>query len=387
MSREFRLPSLGSGLKEAQLVSWNVKSGDRVATSQVLCEVETEKSVIEVPVPFEGIVERLGVDAGASINVGDVLVVINDGSATGPAQAGPLPAPPVQPESASMVQPAAASEPVNGRVRAMPSVRRIAREHGIDLASLSGTGPRGAVLRRDVLAASTALPATEPPTRRVKLNMLRRTIAEHMAKSWREIPHVFARIEVDAASMLDARRALSARIGGKFPLEAILIRAVLPVLMRRPEFNATLDGHELILHGRHDIGIAVDTPDGLVVPVLRAAAEPTVIELGRALTDLLGRAVARKTRPEEMTDATFTVNNIGALGLTRGTSIIPHGTTSILSLARGVERPAWRDGRAIAMTIAELTLSFDHRVIDGGMAARFLEDVRANLEQPLKVLL
>jgi pyruvate/2-oxoglutarate dehydrogenase complex dihydrolipoamide acyltransferase (E2) component len=388
MSREFRLPSLGSGLKEAQLISWKVKSGDRVESAQVLCEVETEKSLIEVPVPFAGIVERLGVEAGSSINVGDVLVVINDGRIVDAAPAATAPAKPEDREPASKTHAAPAPKSAgNGRVRAMPSVRRIAKEHGVDLASVTGTGPRGAVLRSDVLAAHPPERPEAPAARRVKLGMMRRTIAEHMARSWREIPHVFARMEVDAEPMLEARRALSARGDGKFPLEAILIRAVLPVLARRPEFNATLDEHDLILHDRHDIGIAVDTPDGLVVPVLCAAGESSALELGRTLADLLARAVTRKTRPDEMAGATFTVNNIGALGLTRGTSIIPYGTTSILSLARAVARPAWREGRVIGTTVAELTLSFDHRVIDGGMAARFLEDVRANLEQPLRVLL
>jgi pyruvate dehydrogenase E2 component (dihydrolipoamide acetyltransferase) len=282
----------------------------------------------------------------------------------------------------------------------MPSIRRIAREHGIELESVQGSGRHGRITRKDILsmldsvpaAGSPAQPAIQPVTADgasefEKFSMIRRTISDRLTQSWQEIPHVFCRIEIDATRLLIVRKALVEELECKVPLEAILVKACLPALREFPHFNATIVEGGINLHKHYNIGVAVDTETGLVVPVLKNAHNLSLRETVNSLLDLLPRAVDRKASPEELTGATFTVNNIGALGHLMGTSIIPHGTTAILSVGRAVEKPVIRDGQIEIAPILEVTLSFDHRAIDGGLAQRFMARVRENLEEPVKALL
>lgn len=381
MQKEFCLPDLGSGLQEGQVVAWLVEVGQDVTTTDNLCELETEKAVIEIPVPYSGRVLELKADAGDTIEVGAVLAVFGiEGGA---------------------------------HVRAMPSVRRLATEHDIDLASVEGTGRNGRITRKDVLAvlekaqaaepvepaepataaAPTAAPAaaTAPEAAEAsefeKFSMLRRTISERLSRSWREIPHVFSRMEIDATRLLVVRKALVEDLELKVPIEAILVRACLPALKEFPHFNATIVEDGIQLHKHYNIGVAADTETGLLVPVVKSADQLSFRATVDVLLDLLPRALERKATPEELTGATFTVNNIGALGHLMGSSIIPEGTTAILSIGRVVEKPIVRDGEIVARPVLEVTLSFDHRAIDGGLAQRFMARIRENLEEPAKVLL
>ena len=410
MAREFRLPDLGSGLKAGEIISWQVKVGDEVTDEDLLCEVETEKAVIEVPVPFNGTVLSLAADVGESVKVGDVLAVFGttdemteqpaseSTQAPGPAKdssdaAAPLSAP-QEPDSA----PVAAAVPGGHLLRAMPAVRRLAAEHAIDISRINGTGRDGRVTKKDVLAwmkhaadqpSALARSTATPPlagSERVQLSRLRKTIAERMARSWREIPHIFTRIEVDASGLLAARRSLSEVYGRKVPVEALLIRAVLPALRAHPEFNATLDGDTLLLHRQVNVSLAVDTPEGLVLPTVHQADRFSMEQLVDHVADLVPRAVERRASADELTGGTFTVNNIGALGNIRGTSIIPYGTTAILSVCRATEKPVVRDGEVRIRPIMEVTLSFDHRVIDGGLAQKFLNIIQLNLEDAVRLL-
>jgi pyruvate dehydrogenase E2 component (dihydrolipoamide acetyltransferase) len=402
MSREFKLPDLGSGLQEGQIVNWLVTVGQDVTTDDVLCEIETEKSVIEIPVPYAGKVVSLAVDAGEVVEVGSVLAEFSGGAEGGTAV--PAASAPVVAEPAAA--PAAAATPgassATGRVRAMPSIRRIAKEHGIDLTTIDGSGRQGRITRQDVLAILDKVPTTtapiltDPPPAAPsadadgdfeKFSMIRKTISERLSQSWREIPHVFTRIEIDATRLLVVRKALIEELGMKVPIEAILTKACLPVLKEFPYFNATVVDGGIQLHKHYNIGVAVDTETGLVVPVLKNADHMSLRETVSAMLDLLPRAVARKATPEELTGATFTVNNIGALGNLIGTSIIPVGTTSILSVGRAVEKPVAVDGQIEIRPILEVTMSFDHRAIDGGLAQRFMARIRENLEEPVKALI
>jgi pyruvate dehydrogenase E2 component (dihydrolipoamide acetyltransferase) len=400
MAREFRLPDLGSGLKEGRILRWCVAVGDQVATDGVLCELETEKAVIEVPIPFDGVVLELGADEDATVEVGSVLVVIGAaGETTGPSEAQQpqvvpeAPAEKPKPTATEAPQPVA---PEGGRVRAMPSIRRLARQHGIDLSRVRGTGKRGHITRADVESALSGSAATRPvPTapvaghseQRQRMSMLRTTIADRMTRSWQEIPHVFTRVEVDASRFLDTRRALGDKLGRKVPVEALLIKAVVPALKEFPQFNASIEGDEIVLHGRYDVGVAVDTDDGLIVPVVRGADLMSVEELVDRLTDLVARTMSRKASPEELSGGTFTVNNIGAGGHLMGTSIIPYGTTAILSVGRAEKKPVVRDDEIVIRPMMEVSLCFDHRAVDGGHAQRFMQRVRENLEQPVLCLM
>jgi len=413
MAREFLLPDLGSGLKEGEIVRWLVKVGDQVTTDDLLCEVETEKAVIEVPVPYDGTVISLAAEEGESVPVGSVLAVFDESGAA-PESATPASSPsevqqepepqPEQPSAQASASdppalnsvPPSRSPPVTGeRLRAMPATRRLAKEKNVDLTEVTGTGRSGRITKKDVLEwlkqeAQTRSDAPPAPAatagERVRLSKLRKTIAERMSQSWREIPHIFTRIEADASGFLEVRTTLSDVYNKKMPVEALLIRAVLPALKEFPEFNATLDGDELVLHKNYNISIAVDTDDGLVLPTVHGADQLGMLQLTNRLVDLLPKAVQRKASPDELSGGTFTVNNIGALGHLIGTSIIPYGTTAILSVGRAVEKPVVRDGSIVVVPMMEITLSFDHRVIDGGLAQKFMANVRRNIEEAARLL-
>jgi pyruvate dehydrogenase E2 component (dihydrolipoamide acetyltransferase) len=386
---EFRLPDIGEGLTEAEIVEWLVGVGDRVELDQPLVQVETAKAVTDIPAPRAGVLLRQGAPAGASIEVGEVLAVIGEPREADPGEpAGPRPIVGSL-EEAAEVAPSATPREEGGteeRARALPAVRRLARELGVDVEAVTGTGPKGRVTREDVQAAARARGAGAAEAgsseERVRLSRLRRTIAEHMARSWREIPHVTTFGEADASSLLKLRGDLSARRGRGFPLEALFIAAILPALQAHPEFNASLEADELVLKRHYDIGVAVDTSDGLIVPVVRGAADRDLSDLADEVERLADAARTRTARPDELSGATFTVTNIGAVGGGHGTPIIPFGTTAILSFGRAEERPVVRDGAIDITNLMPLSLSYDHRVIDGALGRRFLALVIERLERP-----
>lgn len=406
MAHEFRLPDIGEGLTEAEIVRWLVAEGDQVEVDQPVVEVETDKAVVEIPSPYAGTVLRHGGSEGDVIAVGEVLVVIGDeleAAAPQPVsdlhQAETEPAPIVgtlSEEAEAIVTEAEPAEVAATRVKALPIVRKLARDHGIDIESLQGTGPDGRITRDDVEAAIArkegaakeapeAIPAPAPVVgeeERRPITRLRRTIAANMVRSWSEIPHVTAFEDVDATRLLEVRSALGERYGIKIPMEALVVRAVLPALKAFPELNATIDGDDLIVHGAHHIGIAVDTPDGLMVAVIRDADSKGVLALAEEVRRLGEGARARSLSPDELRGQTFTVSNIGAVGGGHGTPIIPHGTTAILSVGRAREKPVVYDGDLVIAPVMPLSLSYDHRVVDGASGRRFMAVLIENLEEP-----
>ncbi|MEA1904235.1 MAG: dihydrolipoamide acetyltransferase family protein [Actinomycetota bacterium] len=424
MASEFRLPDIGEGLTEAEIVQWLVPEGEYVEADQPLVEVETDKAVVEIPSPYAGTVLRHGGAEGEVIEVGSVLVVIGEeGEATEPVvkdSGSPAVAPDTSAvwedtpppmvgtleEEAEVIQ--SVPEPAvggAGPVKALPVVRKLARDNGIDIETVTGTGPGGRITRDDVEAAiATSRPAVPVSPRseatlegkpaepgrgaaprqdqRVRMSRLRRTIASNMARSWAEIPHVTTFDDVDATRLLEVRQALGERHNTKIPLEALVVRAVVPALDAYPDFNSTLDGDDLIVHGARDIGIAVDTPDGLMVAVIRDADSKGVLELAEEIRRLGDGAKERKLSPDELTGQTFTISNIGALGGGHGTPIVPPGTTGILSVGRAQTKPIVYDGDLAIAPMMPLSLSYDHRVIDGGQGRRFMALLIENLEEP-----
>lgn len=387
MAYVFELPDIGEGLTEADIIRWHVPVGDRVAMDQILVEVETAKAVVEIPSPAAGTLLHHGAGEGTTLTVGAVLAVIGDADESwrghdlgtdlsGSGQAGGTADPGAQKRGRRR-------SAGGDRPQALPVVRRLAREHGVDLGSIAGSGPGGRITRDDVMAAASPEPSRETVGgERVRLSMLRRTIAEHMSSSWREIPHVTIFQDVDATRLLTARRALAGRHERQMPMEALVVKALTPVLGRFREFNATLDGDELILHSSLDVGIAVDTADGLLVPIIPNAGEMGLLSLAEAISDLGTRGKARTLAAHELTGATFTVSNFGALGGGRGTPIIPLGTTAILAVGRAEDTPVVRNGSVSIAPMMPLSLAFDHRVIDGGAGQRFVAMLVENLEEP-----
>ena len=412
MAREFLLPDIGEGLTEAEIVRWLVPEGERVEADQPVVEVETDKAVVEIPSPYAGIVLRHGGTEGETIRVGSVLVVIGEEgeakvSSPVPEPAATHSAPPIVGslnEEAEVLSAAGTIDPDQAltAVKALPIVRKLARDMGVDLRQVEGSGPEGRITREDVLAAGSLTtgadtPVGEPPERAVTagapppapdgderrpLSRLRRTIAANMAKSWAEIPHVTTFDEVDATRLVGIRSALTARHDVKLPMEALVIKAVVPALEAFPEFNATLDGDDLIVHGAYHIGIAVDTPDGLLVAVIRDAGSRAVLDIASEVRRLGEGARERSLAPDELSGQTFTVSNIGAVGGGQGTPIIPYGTTAILSVGRAQEKVVVSNGDLAIAPVMPLSLSYDHRVIDGAQGRRFMALVIENLEEP-----
>lgn len=423
MAREFRLPDIGEGLTEAEIVRWLVPEGEHVEADQPVVEVETDKAVVEIPSPYAGTVLRHGGAEGETIAVGAVLVVIGEDGDAGP-EPGSGPAQESTRPAGTAAEPGAgqAAAPIVGSlseeaetlqtggpavgtgqapaVKALPIVRKLARDLGVDLRMVRGSGPEGRVTREDVLtAASSSAPAPEKPApppatsahipstapgqdQRQPMSRLRRTIAANMAKSWAEIPHVTTFDAIDATRLLQIRAALGSRHGMKIPIEALVVRAVIPALERFPEFNAELDGDDLITHGSHHIGIAVDTPDGLIVAVIRDAGQMGVLELAAEVGRLGTGAKARSLAVDELGGQTFTISNIGAVGGGHGTPIIPYGTTAILSIGRAADGVVAKDGEPVVVPVMPLSLSYDHRVVDGAQGRRFMQLVMENLEEP-----
>lgn len=369
MAKEFRLPDIGEGLTDAEIVAWHVGVGDDVAVDQVLVEVETAKSVVDITSPFGGTLLYRGGDPGDEIEVGAVLFVIGEPGEqwTPDAESEPVES---TADASTLRQPEAAES-----VRAVPAVRKLARESGIDLSVVTGTGPGGAITRSDVLAA-----AAGPATERIALSRMRRTIAEHMARSWREIPHVTVQADVDAGRLLEAYRHQRERSETSIPLEALIAQAVLPLLIEFPEFNATVEDDAVLLKRHYDLGVAVHTDDGLVVVVVPAADGLSLPSLSEAIVRLAASAKKRTIAPDDVTGQTFTISNIGALGGGHGTPIIPWGTTAILSLGQARDTPVVRDGKVAIAPIAPLDLSYDHRLIDGAVGQQFLGAVVAAIE-------
>ena len=378
------------------MVRWLIEVGSEVDLDQPLVEVETDKAVVEIPSPRKGIVLHHGAPVGGVLEVGAVLAVIGEPGETWDEDAASEPSDtpgeqpattPIAPivgsisEEAEVLGPSGSAEP--SRPQALPLVRKLARELGVDLAGVAGSGPGGRVTRDDVVAASQPDGAArQDGDERVRLSKLRRTIAERMTQSWREIPHVTTFDQVDAGRLLAARRALAERHQRSLPIEALVAKAVIPVLASFPEFNATLEDDELILHRRYDLGFAVDTPEGLVVARCPDADKLGLLELAGEVTRLAEGAKARTLRPDELTGQTFSISNIGAVGGGFGTPIIPYGTTAILSVGRAQDQPVVRDGTVAVAPMIPLSLSYDHRVIDGGLGRRFMAQLTENLEEP-----
>jgi pyruvate dehydrogenase E2 component (dihydrolipoamide acetyltransferase) len=405
VAREFRLPDIGEGLTEAEIVRWLVAVGETVAADQPIVEVETDKAVVEIPSPYAGTVLSHGGAEGDVIGVGEVLVVIGD---AGEAESAPPedkvagePAPIVGTlgEEAEVLHDQRAPVATGSvAVQALPIVRKLAREHGVDLTMVEATGPGGRITREDVEAAISSTGQEETsgevdrprPERgpgaggdeRRPMSRLRRTIAANMSRSWAEVPHVTTFDDVDASRLLEVRAALGERHGVKIPIEALVIKAVLPALDVFPEFNATVDGDDLVLRGARDIGIAVDTRDGLIVAVIRSADQRSVLDLAGEVRRLGEGARERSLAPGELTGQTFTVSNIGAVGGGHGTPIVPPGTTAILSVGMARPKPIVYDGDLAIAPVMPLSLSYDHRVVDGAQGRRFMAMVMENLEEP-----
>jgi pyruvate dehydrogenase E2 component (dihydrolipoamide acetyltransferase) len=342
MAYEFKLPDLGEGVREGEIARWLVQVGQEVAEDDPLVEIQTDKTTVEIPSPAGGRVGEILVAEGEVVPVGTPLVIIGDGAA-----------------------PSAAA-----KIQATPAVRKLARELGVDLDALEGTGGSGRVTEADVRGA---VPPREGE-RREPLRGTRRQIAEHLTRAHREVPAVTVVEECDFTYLSKAR--------GERSYLSYLIADAVAGLQEYPELNATLAGDEIVYWERYDIGLAVQTDQGLVVPVLRAADQKSLEELETEAARLADGARAGTLKPEELRGSTFTVTSAGRLGGLFATPLVNHPEVGILGLHRIAARPIVRDGELVAREVGWLSCTFDHRVVDGARASEFLLSVIRRLEEP-----
>jgi len=415
--QEFKLPDLGEGMHEAEVVEWLVKPGETVKLDQTMVKVETDKAIVEIPSPVAGRIGEIRVQDGQVAKVGEVLVVFE----TSAASAGSSTRDDASSKTAvasSAVKPSNASTPLAApevptspkkRVLAAPAVRKLAFELGVNLDEVVPSHPSGRVTLEDVqnfanhsktedlLPEAATVGAGQPATPttledRQPLTGLRKRIAEHMEHAWRTIPHATAFDELDGSELIALRKALqpsAEQRGVHLTYMPLLVKLLLPVLKEFPIFNASFDEErrEIVYKRSYHIGLATAAPEGLLVPVLRDADRLTLIAIAAELERLFEGARKRTLLLRELSGSTFTLNNVGSFGGGSGTPIINHPEVAILAVGRLQEKAVVQQGAIVARPMMPLALSFDHRLIDGAMAGAFLGRFKALVENPQQLML
>jgi pyruvate dehydrogenase E2 component (dihydrolipoamide acetyltransferase) len=352
---EFKLPDLGEGLTEGEVARWLVHEGQEIAEDDPLVEIATDKTTVEIPSPAAGIVTKILVGEGEVVPVGTVLVVIGGDAAVPKAHA------------VSDTDAAKPKAKASDKVRATPLVRRLAEELGVDLATIGGTGPQGRITEEDV--RGTAPDQPERDGRREPIRGIKRQMFEHLTRAHREIPPVTWVEECDFTEV-DPKRLLP-----------LVLKAVAESLQEFPELNARIEDNDLVYLDRYDIGIAVQTEQGLVVPVVRDCDSRSLDELDADVKRLAQAAQSGKLAPEELRDGTFTVTSAGKSAGLLTTPLINHPQVAILGVYRIADRPVVRDGEIVVRRVGNVSVTFDHRVIDGKRAADFGLAVIARLQR------
>jgi pyruvate dehydrogenase E2 component (dihydrolipoamide acetyltransferase) len=441
MAKILDMPKLSPTMEEGVLATWHKKEGDAIQVDDLLAEVETDKATMEFRSFDKGTLLKLLVDAGASVKLGQpVAIVGNPGEdvsdllaqAGAPAKAAPKPqkddAAPKEAEERPVETPRSppaqvAPPPIakgdlltrterdagtraraNGeRPLASPYVRKMARERGVDLSSAHGSGDHGRILPSDLDGARTREPApmvkatsalAEPETR--PLSQMRKAIARRLTQSKQTVPHFYLTIDVDAGPLAALREKINAELAeGKRPegekpekisLNDLIIKAAAAALVRVPECNAQFTDEAILVHKRVDISVAVAVPDGLLTPVVRNADQKSVVAIGREVRDLAARARAKKLKPEEMSDGTFSISNLGMFGIDAFSAVINPPEGAILAVGQTRDEPVVQNGAVVPGKKLAMTLSCDHRVVDGAVGAAFLAELRALVEHPMRIL-
>ncbi|MEV4322925.1 dihydrolipoamide acetyltransferase family protein [Microbispora rosea] len=466
MLREFRLPDVGEGLTEAEIVKWHVAPGDAVKINQTIVEIETAKAVVELPCPYEGTVSALMVSEGQTVDVGAPIISVQDGeggdgaggdgadagrkaladdmvpdvrnaapakeerqpvlvgygvktsatrrrprkpAAPAPATSAPaappvVSAPPVAPVppapargAAGPVQGNGSAAPVRARVLAKPPVRKLAKDLGVDLTTLTGTGPQGSITRADVEAALAAPAPVAAASRweagvreeHIPVRGVRKATAQAMVASAFSAPHVTEWLQIDVTETMEAvRRLRTLPEFAEVKVSPLLLvaKALITAVKRHPMANATWTGEEIVVKHYVNLGIAAATDRGLIVPNVKDADAMSLPELARALGELTERARAGKCQPAELSGGTITITNVGVFGVDAGTPILNPGEVAILAVGQIRDMPWVVDGQLAVRKVTTLALSFDHRVVDGELGSYVLRDVGAMLEDPLRML-
>lgn len=422
------MPQLGFDMQEGTLVRWLKQPGDTVERGEPIAEVETDKAVIEIESFYSGVLTKLLIEEGATVPVGTPIAVIDTGEGEGEAEAAgaeesapapaeaPAAAPqPAEPEpaeapSAPSVQDGAPAEAGGGRIKASPLARRLAAEHGVDLRTLTGSGPGGRIVKADVLqavevgraaaaspaGATASAPAAAPAAaaapaledRVVPLTRMRQTIARRMTESKQQAPHFYVTMAIDMDKALELRASLNELGDGQFRVSVndLVIKATAIALQKHPNMNATFEGDAIRYHGAVHLAVAVALDDGLITPVIRDAHAKSLLQIAREARELAEAARAGNLRPDQYQGGTFTVSNLGMFGVEEFSAIINPPQAAILAVSAVQEQPVVRDGQLAVGRVMRVTVSADHRVADGAQVAVFLQDLKNVLENPLRLL-
>ena len=420
MAKIIGLPKLSPTMEEGTLVAWIKKEGEKVEVDDVLAEVETDKATMEFRSFDRGVLLKILVPEGETLepdvpvaiigkageDIADLIAEAEAGRGSGAAAAAETETETVA-ETASVPAPASASVPAtgaeigepgatSGRVLSSPLVRRLARERSIDLRAVQGSGPRGRIVKRDIdsyevgVAPSFASPGERLPPRVAKASSMRRTIARRLTESMQTIPHYYLTIDVDIAPLADARKAMNAELeaaGKKVSLNDLIIKAAAVALRRVPEVNASWMDKEIHFHQVVDISIAVAVDDGLMTPVLRDADRKGVSQIAEEVRNLAERARERKLQPEDMSNGTFSISNLGMFGIEEFTAVINPPEGAILAVGTIRNEPVVQDDEIVPGRRMRFTMSCDHRIIDGATGAKFMSAFKRIVESPSNMLL
>ena len=424
MAKIIGLPKLSPTMEEGTLVRWAKKKGDTVEVDELLAEVETDKATMEFRSFDRGVLLELLIPEGETLkpdqpvaiigNAGEDITALLAQAKGGGAEVSTSAGTAVAPSAPTETKPAASATPdpapaaaqakveaTDGRILSSPLVRKLARERDIDLGSVEGSGPHGRIVKRDLegVSATPATPAVAPssaaragrqPPRIEKASGTRKTIARRLTESKRDVPHYYLTIDVDAEPILAARALINARLEAskeKVSVNDLLVKACATALAISPNVNASFMGDVIHYHQVVDISIAVAIPDGLVTPVVRDANLRGVLEISKEVRALAQKAKEKRLRPEEITGGTFSISNLGMYGIDEFSAVINPPEGAILAVGAVRDEPVVRDGTVVAGKRMKLTLSADHRVVDGAVAAKFLAELRSLIEAPVTMLI
>ena len=420
---EIQMPKLSDTMTEGTLVSWKKKVGDKVSSGEVLAEIETDKATMEWESTEDGVLQKIYVDEGGKVNVGERIAFIGEEGekpeegekAEAPAETEkPAPAKAKQPETAPPQQEAPDKKPPEkksetiakeqsqtSRIKASPLARKIAAEKGVDLTTVKGTGPGGRIIEKDLEQLERARPEAAPLSRpapsvdetvRITLTGMRKIIAERLASSLGPIPHFYLNIEIDAGPLMRVRSELKSsgeeEEGSKLTVNDFILKAAVLAALREPRVNASFDNDAIVQYGDVNLGVAVALDEGLVTPVIRAAQNKSLREISTAVKDLAFRARHKRMKPEEFQGGTLTVSNLGSYGIDYFSAVINPPQAIILSIGAVVRQPVVDAAGAIVAGYGmKIGLSCDHRVVDGAIGANYLKALRHLLENPALLFL
>ncbi|MBQ6641768.1 MAG: 2-oxo acid dehydrogenase subunit E2 [Saccharopolyspora sp.] len=425
------MPRLSDTMEEGVIAGWQKKVGDQIKRGEVVAEIETDKAIMELEAYDDGVLEKVLVGEGTTVPIGTPIALVGDGSgavaeaaepaapAGAPADASAEAAAPAgQSGPAAEPAPASAPEPVNGSAlsqpKASPLAKAVAKDRGVDLAGVTGTGPGGRIIRADIDAAAAepaaarsaaepapapaapAQPATAPVSgagedvEELPLSNVRKVTAKRLAESKQQAPHFYLTSAIDVTDLVAFRGNLNERLqaagGPKVSLNDLVVKAVATALRANPSVNVSFGGDKLLQHKRIHLGVAVAIDDGLVVPVIRDTDRKSVSEIATEGREKAGRAREGKLKLDEMSGGTFTISNLGMFGIEQFSAVINPPEAAILAVGAAKEELQLVDGEVVARKILRVTLSADHRAIDGAVGAAFLQQLTALLEDPLRII-